>query len=334
MFGDNAIEQIKEICFLHDLTLYVKGNTLYALTKEQVAALPQRDFIYRLIYLRAAEKEEIENLINIVKGSMSPSGKVYFEPKTSSLILRDNENAIESAKNMLVALDKSKGQVSVVVRVLRVNTEVSKGLGLDWSKTLGSNEGEGLNIGATAVGSLGKITASAPIFGDAVAALNAITGSSLQTKHDRYDFGHNFGGWVEWCVANGDRLWRWDSSKPITLSVVLRALNQSNLVTTERTPRFLTEDNSTFTLNQREFVPFIQNEFNQSVGASNPTVTSKAVYDIPMQQDDQGENGDSTLKRQLGFRIEAKATIIPNKGLIRIVTNPQIGRCYEILVWC
>src|SRR5690606_9819046 len=59
----NPLQQMEELSFMYGLTLYTKGNTIYALTQAQLSQLPGAEFHYQLRYLRPTDIEQIKSLI-------------------------------------------------------------------------------------------------------------------------------------------------------------------------------------------------------------------------------------------------------------------------------
>lgn len=317
--GNNPLQQMKEICLMYGLTLYTKGDTIYALTSEQVASLPKKEFIYQLQYLRGTSEADATQLTELIKPSLSGGGSVFFEPKTYTLVIRDNDYAIESIQNMLEVLDRPKGQVAITVRILRLNGNASKGFGIDWSQTLGSESGQGLTVGASVNGNVSRILSNAPVFGEAVAALQTITGSqATPTVQNGTDAGTTSDAGTAVTPTSsvtGDGI----VISPLAVEVVLRALSQNNYATSERTPRLVTEDNEEVEFGVQDSIPIIEQSVNDSVGGGNPTVATTARYDI-----NPNEPADAALKTKVGFSITARPTIMPD-GTIRLAINPQIG---------
>ncbi len=131
----NPLQQMEELAFMYGLTLYTKGNTIYALTQTQLNQLPSAEFQYQLRYLRPTDMEQIKELI---KPLLTPgTGIVNFEPKTSTIIIIDSANKIEHARELLHNIDKAKGQIVIETKILRINDTNAKRTGLDWSSSLG-----------------------------------------------------------------------------------------------------------------------------------------------------------------------------------------------------
>ena len=57
--GGDPLQQMEELAFQYGLTLYTKGNTVYALNAEQLNRLPASEWHYQLRYLRPTDIEQI-----------------------------------------------------------------------------------------------------------------------------------------------------------------------------------------------------------------------------------------------------------------------------------
>jgi type II secretory pathway component GspD/PulD (secretin) len=126
-----------ELAFMYSLSLHTKGNTIYALTQDQLGQLPSTEFHYQLRYLRPTDVETIKDLVRPV---LSPgTGIVNFEPKTNTIIIIDTAHRIEAAQRLLEGVDKAKGQIIVETKILRVNSSAAERTGVDWSASLGTS---------------------------------------------------------------------------------------------------------------------------------------------------------------------------------------------------
>ena len=120
--------------------MYEKGNTVYALTKDQMTDLPSKEWHYRLRYLRPSDIEEYQRTWCSL--TLSPgTGLVNYEPKTNTVIVIDTPQRISTAwKAWFKAVDRPQGQIVVEVKILSVNsTAVSRLWALTGAATLGAN---------------------------------------------------------------------------------------------------------------------------------------------------------------------------------------------------
>lgn len=144
----DPLENMRELALQYNLVLYQKGQTIYAMTQDQVVNLPQEEFRYELKYLRPTQ-EDVQRMLGrfLTTGATGEArGTVSFESKINTIVVLDNESVIRRISTYLRSIDRPRRQIAIQVRVLSINNVVSKGTGLDWSNTLGPN---GLALDAT-----------------------------------------------------------------------------------------------------------------------------------------------------------------------------------------
>ena len=145
--GDTSpLKQMEELAFQYGLRMYVKGNTVYAMLDNQLEKLPAKEWVYSLNYLRPTDIEQIKALITPM---LSPGrGIVNYEPKTNTIIVIDTMHHIEMVESLLKKVDRPKGQIVIETKILRVNSQVDKNIGVDWANALGtpSTAGVGLSL--------------------------------------------------------------------------------------------------------------------------------------------------------------------------------------------
>ncbi len=306
--GD-PIEQMRAVCLQHGMTLYRKSGTIYALDEKQVNLLPRREFVYTVKYLRGRSPDDQKRLIDLVKPVMSSRGEVRYEDKTGTLLVVDNEAAVESVKRILELVDVSKRQIIVEVKVLRITNSRSNRLGFDWSATLGS---AGLSIGATAQGKLSSLFGTTPSFGVAQAATGGTSGGGTGT-------GTGTGAVVP-VVGSTDPAIILD---PLTVKTVLRALNEANLATQENSPVVITEDNEQGVIRITDRIPIIEQTVTQTDGTNN--ITSDVRYKI-----DKSDSIEPEKSREIGVTVTVTPTILPD-GTIRLKLFPRVASVTEFI---
>ena len=132
--GGDPLEQMEALAFNAGLTLYMKGDTVYAMSREQLSQLPSKEWHYALRYLRPSDIEQIKAL---VAPMLSPgTGLVNYEPKTNTLVVIDSAHAIGQIEALMQAIDQAKGQITVEVKILSVNSAVGERVGVDWNTDL------------------------------------------------------------------------------------------------------------------------------------------------------------------------------------------------------
>lgn len=237
--GD-PIGKMEELAFQYGLEMYEKGNTVYALTKDQMTDLPSKEWHYQLRYLRPSDIEAIKNM---VLPYLSPgTGIVNYEPKTNTVVVIDTPQRIERVENFFKAVDKPQGQIVVEVKILSVNSSAVSRLGTSWASTLGST---GLGLGAIAdLSSLFGVTSSS--------ATAATAGASASDS--------NF------------------VLSPFELNGVIRALNEGSLVNQKSNPVVITEDNEQAVISIIDRVPIITSTATNGTGGT--TITEEVRYTV------------------------------------------------------
>ncbi|MGJ8676822.1 MAG: type II secretion system protein GspD [Akkermansiaceae bacterium] len=221
--GDTSpLKQMEELAFQYGLSMYVKGNTVYAMMETQLEKLPAKQWAYSLNYLRPTDIEQIKALITPM---LSPGrGIVNYEPKTNTIIIIDSMKHIEMVESLLRKIDKPKGQIVIEVKILSVASTVGQNSGVDWTSSLGSDSGVSLNV-ARSLNS---------VFGLPTSVTTAVATSSVAE------------------IGGGNLI-----LSPIEINSVLNALNESQLVTNKSNPIIITEDNESSNISLINRIPII-----------------------------------------------------------------------------
>jgi type II secretory pathway component GspD/PulD (secretin) len=291
--GGDPLQQMEELAFKDGLTLYQKGNTVYALNQEQLNQLPSTEWHYQLAYLRPTDIEQIKQLIQPM---LSPgTGIVNFEPKTNTIIVIDSAHHVEQARDLLMAIDQAKGQIVVEVKILSVNSSVAERTGVDWSSSLGAT-----GIPLEAVQSLNSLFG----IGSATAGAGATAGSVLAFEDDS---------------SNSVVL------APFQINGVLRALAKGGLVRQLSNPTLITEDNELATISLIDRVPIITTTINQTESSNN--ITEEVRYQIDLK--DEVGNPEST--REIGVTLAVTPSLLPD-GTIRMDMRPRSAQIVEEII--
>jgi type II secretory pathway component GspD/PulD (secretin) len=211
-------------------------------------------------------------------------GIVNYEPKTNTIIVIDTMRHMEMVEKLLKKIDKPKGQIVVEVKILRVNDSEGSQTGVDWSSSLGS-DGVSLNLARN---------------------LNSVFGldGDGQSGDDGIDFSESN------IVLS-----------PLQISGVLRALNDSNLVTQKSNPIVITEDNEKASISLIDRVPIITTTTNQ--GTSTSSVSEEVRYTI-----DASDSTDPETTREIGVTISVTPSLLPD-GTIRMHMRPRNAQITE-----
>lgn len=280
----NPLQQMEELAFMYNLTLYTKGNTIYALTKLQLDQLPSAEFTYQLQYLRPSDIGVIKDMI---KPFLSTTGIVNFEPKTNTVVIIDNAQKIEAARSFLHDVDKAKGQIVVETKIFRINSSAAQRTGVNWTKSLGA-DGTTLQVARS---------------------LNSVFGiSDALTKIPNTTNG------VEYKYAPNANL----VFSPVQISGVLRALAEGGFSNQISNPVFTSEDNEQSTIALVERVPIITSTRSQGNGIDN--VSEEVRYKID--QSDTSIDKDPEHHREIGISVVVTPTLLPD-GTIRMKMRPR-----------
>ncbi|WP_193211057.1 type II secretion system protein GspD [Luteolibacter marinus] len=289
----NPLSQMEELAFMYGLTLYNKGNTIYALSQSQLSQLPSAEFNYQLRYLRPSDIEQIKALIQPM---LTPgTGIVNFEPKTNTIVIVDTAHRIEQAQRLLHDIDQAKGQIVVETKILRVNSTAAERTGINWSSSLGDS-GTGISIAR----SLNSVFGIDSVY----SAAGGSSGSGLTA--------------VETAAASNLVL------SPIQLSGVLRALAEGNFATQVSNPTLITEDNEQGSISIIDRVPIITTTATTGNGVSQ--LTEEVRYKIDTA--DKTIADDPEKHREIGISVSVTPTLLPD-GTIRMRLRPRSSQIVE-----
>lgn len=292
----NPLNQMEELAFMYGLTLYTKGNTIYALSQAQLGQLPSAEFNYQLRYLRPTDMEQITKLLTPV---LTPgSGIVNFEPKTNTIVIVDTAHRIEQAKRLLGSIDRPKGQIVVETKILRVNSAAAERTGVNWSASLGKN-GTSVEI-ARSLNSVFGIDS-------AVESAGRTVGEALTMGEDTV--GQNL------------------VLSPLQLNGVLRALAEGNFATQISNPTLITEDNEQGSISIIDRVPIITATVNQTDSGTN--ITEEVRYKIDSQ--DKAISEEPEKHREIGISLVVTPTLLPD-GTVRMRLRPRSAQIVENIV--
>lgn len=295
----NPIERMQEVAFQYGITLYQKGDTIYAIPSDAVAALPKKQAEFVLRYLRP-DRARLQELITpfLTAGS----GTIDFEDKTNTVIVHDNDPAIARVADFLTRVDRPQRQITIQVRVFRVSTDAVNRVGVDWSQTLGE---KGLNIQAVASGALTSAFGLDIATNIANSVLNSNVASQLidvgSTSSSTYTSSDTDNRAATGNVALG----------PTAINVVLRALYGNTNVEEESNPTIVTEDNEEATIENINKIPIVTSTTDTS--SAGATTSSEVRYRI-----------DPDDPFEVGVKLTVRPTILPGNK-IRLAVAPSVG---------
>lgn len=100
---------------------------------EAESALPTEVRLLRLKHVQAAEMVKLFSLGGAQERWLGPRGRADAEPRSNTLLLRDNLPRLQQLEAWLRALDATPGQVHVEARIVAVSRNQAKALGAQWS---------------------------------------------------------------------------------------------------------------------------------------------------------------------------------------------------------
>jgi general secretion pathway protein D len=228
---------MRELALQYNLVLFRRGRTLYALTQDQIATLPQQEYRYELKYLHP-KPEDIQRMLGHF---LTPDhGSATLEPQINTIVVSDNETVIPKIARYLRSIDVPRRQISIQVRVISITTSGDKFTGVDWSQTLGKN---GLTLSAEAQSNLDATFGFRPF--------RTFPQSTASTVPSLTNSGTN--------VILG----------PVTVTAVLHALYDNTRAHEENAPLVITEDNQTSTVRVVTRTPIITSTVTVTNGVSN-----------------------------------------------------------------
>ena len=140
-------ETLDIICNMNDLTWVIQDkyisiqrqSTYQAKQKkiadeekqaEQMAPLVRKNF--------QVHHAKADELVKVLDNMKSNRGKISVVERTNSIIVYDTENKIEQMANALTELDVETLQIMITAKLVVVNSELARELGVDWTAAVGS----------------------------------------------------------------------------------------------------------------------------------------------------------------------------------------------------
>jgi len=182
-----------------------------------------------LSYAKAADLVPI-----ITKSSLSPRGDVQIDIRTNTLIIRDLADRLQAASELIVALDRPQPQVEIEARIITLNRNFAKELGISWGMAGRIDPSVGTTTGLVFPNTAGMTAGTGAVNPAAPSGIGLALGS-----------------------ING----------ALNLDVQLRALENSGKVRIVSSPRVSTQNNIEAEITQGSQIPV------QTVSNNTVTVT-------------------------------------------------------------
>jgi type IV pilus assembly protein PilQ len=107
--------------------LYAESVDREAARAKQLELLPLETAIIKLNYANAAE------LNAALVSSVSRRGQIQVDKRTNSLIVTDLPGNIETVTRMAQALDSTTPQIEITAKLVDVDSEALRGIGIEWN---------------------------------------------------------------------------------------------------------------------------------------------------------------------------------------------------------
>ncbi|MFO0751766.1 MAG: type IV pilus secretin PilQ [Thermodesulfovibrionales bacterium] len=95
------------------------------------------EIVTRILVVNYANVEKVKDSLEKAK-VLSPRGSLSTDTRTRSLIVKDIPSVLEEIQRIVTDLDKPTPQVLIEARIVEVNTNYSRSLGVEWGASLSS----------------------------------------------------------------------------------------------------------------------------------------------------------------------------------------------------
>ncbi|MGC8769403.1 type IV pilus secretin PilQ [Calditerrivibrio sp.] len=114
--------------------ILAEKNKLMKIAEEEKKTEPLFTEIIPVNYYKASDFDAV------VKGVLSPRGKVQVESKSNSFVVTDTKDSIAKVKNVLKEVDKPTPQVTIEARVVEVSDSSDLAYGIKWGANTNINK--------------------------------------------------------------------------------------------------------------------------------------------------------------------------------------------------
>lgn len=356
---DDPERQIEDLAVAFGLSVYRQAKTLYVMNDQQLSRLPLEIMSYQLKYLRGSSPSRVsaqssaeagggggggaggmadfEKLKLIIRPLLTKTvGQIEFEEKTNTLLVTDNSVKIKRIKDLLEKIDRPKQQIAVNVRVLRVINNKGKKIGVDWSTTLG----EGLTVSASQslnamfnlpdTSTLTKTSSSIKEFTNGFNNTSTTTGETGTPTSTSFENITTASGNTSHSSSNDHNSLYQDGPglifEPLQVNAIIRALEESGIVSQESCPTIITEDNEQGLISIVDRFPIITSTITETTAGQN--ITEELRYKIDDDDPDPMENPEKS--REIGVTLSVTPTLLPD-GTVRMKLRPRVAKIVEFI---
>ena len=184
---------------------------------------------------------EASKLQSQVQGVLSSRGSVTSESRTNTLIIKDTQQGISSAVELIAKLDTEIPQVLIEARIVEASTSFARDLGIQWGADYQSKSLDAFG-GSSTSGQTPPATTTSPAF---------------DTRHGAGEYAVNLPatGTAGTLGALGFVLGK-AGANPLILDLRLSAGETQGQLRTISRPRIVTMDNKEAKIEQGESIPF------------------------------------------------------------------------------
>jgi type IV pilus assembly protein PilQ len=116
-----------------------------------------KPIVVRLIPVNYAEGSELVKTLGSV---MSSSGSVELDTRTNTIILKDTEDYLAAAEDLIRKLDQQTPQILIEARIVEARTTFREDIGVQWGGRFNANSSLGNDTGLTFPSSIGVMGGS------------------------------------------------------------------------------------------------------------------------------------------------------------------------------
>ena len=140
-------ESLDIICGINDLTWLIEDKyiviqrsstyqaKLKKLADEEAQAEQNSPLVRRNFQVQHAKADE---LVKVLESMKSNRGRITVVERTNSIIVYDTDGRIEQMQNALNELDVETLQIMITAKLVVVNSELARELGVDWTAGMGN----------------------------------------------------------------------------------------------------------------------------------------------------------------------------------------------------
>ncbi|MEK7872110.1 MAG: secretin N-terminal domain-containing protein, partial [Nitrospirota bacterium] len=136
----SLMEALDAILRINNLTRLQESGIIRVIKSPFPEGEGERDLVTKIIPIRfASAKESSETL----KGILGKKGSIAVDARTNSIIVRDVPGNIEKISEIIRGLDSKTPQVLIEARIVEVNTNFTRELGVQWGGNLSQSTSGG-----------------------------------------------------------------------------------------------------------------------------------------------------------------------------------------------